>query len=95
LDGGLKQLVVPDDFHPSDIDAHGNILGNIYSRPWLRPGIYDTVRERYFDLPLAYNHQTSVKAVNRNGVIIGQASTGSTKHQHPLIWRLAQGWSGR
>lgn len=95
LDGGLKQLAVPDDFHPSDIDAHGNILGNIYSRPWQQPGIYDTVGERYLDLPLTYNHQASVKAINGNGVIIGQASTDSTKHQHPLIWRLAQGWIGR
>jgi probable HAF family extracellular repeat protein len=87
-DDGLKQLAVPDEFHPSDIDTYGNVLGNIYSRPWQQPGIYDTVRKSYFDLPLAYNHQTSVKAINGNGVIIGEARTGSSKHQHPLIWRL-------
>jgi probable HAF family extracellular repeat protein len=88
LDGGLKQLAVPDEFHPSDVDTYGNILGNVYSRPWQQPGIYDTVRDRYFELPAAYNHQTSVKAINRKGVVIGEARTGPTKHQHPLIWRL-------
>lgn len=88
LDGGLRQLAVPDEFHPSDIDAYGNVLGNIHSRPWQRPRIYDTVRERYLDLPLAYNHQTSVKAINQNGMIIGEAHGSSSKHQHSLIWRL-------
>jgi probable HAF family extracellular repeat protein len=88
LDGGLKQLAVPDDFHPSDVDAYGSVLGNVYSRPWQQPSIFDTGKGRYFELPAAYNHQTSVKAINRKGVIIGEARTGSFKHQHPLIWRL-------
>jgi len=88
MDGGLKRLAVPDEFHPSDVDAYGNVLGNVHSRPWHQPGIFDTVSGRYFELPTAYNHQTSVKAINRNGVIIGEAGTGSFKHQHPLIWRL-------
>jgi probable HAF family extracellular repeat protein len=87
-DGGLKQVAAPDDFHPADVDIHGNILGNIHSRPWQQPGIYDTVREKYFALPWMYNHQTSVKAMNQNGVILGVAHTDSWKHHHPLIWRL-------
>jgi len=87
LDGGLKQLAVPDDFHPSDVDPHGNVLGNVHSRPWQQPGVFDTVSGRYFEIPAAYNHQTSVKAINGKGVIIGEARTGSFKHQHPLIWR--------
>jgi len=85
---GLKQIAVPDEFHPSDIDAHGNILGNIHSKPWQKPGFYSTVQEKYFNLPLAYNHQTSVQAMNNNGVIVGSAGAGSAKHQHSLIWRL-------
>jgi probable HAF family extracellular repeat protein len=88
LDGGLKQLAVPDEFHPTDIDAYGNVLGNVYSQPWQQPGIYETVRGRYFELPAAYNHQTSVTAMNRNGMITGVAHTRSSKHSHPLIWRL-------
>jgi probable HAF family extracellular repeat protein len=87
-DSGLRQLAVPDEFHPSDVDAYGNVLGNVHSRPWQQPGIYDTVSGRYCELPAAYNHQTSVKAINRKGVIIGGASAGSSKHQHSLIWRL-------
>jgi probable HAF family extracellular repeat protein len=86
LKGGLKQIAVPDEFHPSDVDAHGNILGNVHSRPWPRPGFYSTVKGKYFELPLAYNHQTSAKAINNKGVIIGSAVTGSAKHQHSLIW---------
>lgn len=89
-EGGLKQLAVPDEFHPSDVDAYGNVLGNVYSRPWQKPGIYDTARERYLELPAAYNHQTYVKALNRSGTIIGAANTGSTKHSHALIWRLGR-----
>jgi probable HAF family extracellular repeat protein len=88
LEQGLSQIAVPDGFHPSDIDAYGNVLGNVHSQPWQQPGIYDAVRERYFELPSAYNHQTSVKAINQKGVIIGQAQGASTKHLHPLIWRI-------
>jgi probable HAF family extracellular repeat protein len=90
LGEGLKQLGVPDDFHPCDVDANGNVLGNVHSRPWQKVGIYDTTRDRYFELPMAYNHQTSVIAMNSNGVIIGEAGTGSTKHKHSLIFRLVQ-----
>jgi uncharacterized membrane protein len=88
LDKGLNQLAVPDEFHPSDIDAHGNILGNIYSRPWQQPGLYDVARERYFELPSAYNHQTSVKTISDKGIVIGQAQGTSTKHLHPLMWHI-------
>ncbi len=88
LNEGLKQLAVPDEFHPSDLDAHGNVLGNIYSQPWTQPGIYDAVTQQYFNLASAYNHQTSVKAINRNGIVLGQAQGPSTRHLHRLIWRL-------
>jgi probable HAF family extracellular repeat protein len=88
LDKGLNQLAVPDEFHPSDIDAYGNVLGNIYSRPWQQPGIFDVATERYCELPPAYNHQTSVNAINAEGTVIGQAQRDSTKHQHPLLWRI-------
>jgi probable HAF family extracellular repeat protein len=87
LDTGLKQLAAPDEFHPSDVDAEGNVLGNIHSRPWQQPGIYDMAEKKYFALPSAYSHQTSVKAMNQNGVIIGAAHSGSSRHNHPLIWR--------
>lgn len=90
LDAGLKQLVVPDEFHPYDLDAHGNILGNIHSKPWMQPGMYSALRKAYFNLPSAYNHQTSVKAINNNGVVLGQAQGASTRHVHPLIWHLRQ-----
>ena len=82
---GLKQIPVPTDFHPCDLDLHGNILGNIHSRPWQQVGIYDTTCAKYLELPVAYNHQTSVKAINKDGTIVGQAGTGSTRHQHPVI----------
>lgn len=88
LNDGLKQLSVPDEFHPSDVDAYGDVLGNIHSRPWQQPGIYERIGDRYFQLPVAYNHQTSVTAMNRNRVVIGGAHTGSSKHTHALIWRL-------
>lgn len=87
-DGGLRQLGAPDDFHPSDIDAHGNVIGNIHSHPWQQPGVYDTRTDKYANLPIAYKHQTSVKAINQNGVIIGEAHGASAKHVHPLIWRI-------
>jgi probable HAF family extracellular repeat protein len=87
---GLKQLAVPDEFHPSDIDVHGNVLGNVYSRPWHQPGIYDATRNKYFELPMAYSHHTFVKAINDDGVIIGEARTDSSKHVHPLVLTLSQ-----
>ena len=88
LSAGLKILQVPDEFHPSDIDNEGNILGNIYSQPWQQPGLYEMATQKYLSLPSAYGHQTSVKAMNGLGVIVGEARTGSAKHVHPLIWRL-------
>lgn len=90
LGTGLKQLDVLDDFHPSDLDARGNILGNVHSRPWQQPGIYDTRTGRYFELPAAYNHQTSVVAMNRAGTIVGLAHTGPSRHWHAVIWRLSK-----
>jgi len=50
---GLKQLQVPEEFHPRDIDNNGNILGNIYSNPWQQPGLYELATQRYLSLPLA------------------------------------------
>jgi probable HAF family extracellular repeat protein len=88
LNAGLRILQVPDEFHPSDIDNEGNILGNIYSQPWQQPGLYEMATQRYLSLPSAYAHQTSVKAMNGLGVIVGEARTSSAKHVHPLIWRL-------
>jgi probable HAF family extracellular repeat protein len=88
LSAGLKILQVPDEFHPSDIDNEGNILGNIYSKPWQQPGLYRMATQEYLSLPSAYGHQTSVKSMNGLGVIVGEARTGSAKHVHPLIWRL-------
>ena len=88
LSAGLTILHAPDEFHPSDIDNDGNILGNIYSRPWQQPGLYKMTTQRYLSLPSAYGHQTSVKAINGLGVIVGEARTGSAKHVHPLMWRL-------
>lgn len=84
---GLRQLAVPEDFHPADVNAQGNLLGNIYSRPWLRPGLRGPAGE-FLALPFVEEHNTSVQALNRNGVIIGAAWTASWKHSHPLIWRL-------
>ena len=87
---GLEQLPVPDEFHPSDVDNAGNVLGNINSHPWQQPGIYEMATQKYLGLPSAYNHQTSVKATNNKGLILGQAQGASTRHLHPLIWRLRQ-----
>ncbi len=85
---GLRQLTAVDDFHPCDVDPHGNILGNVHSRPWSRPYLYSSVTGEFLALPFIEEHHTSVKAINRNGVIVGAAWTGSWKHTHPLIWRL-------
>jgi probable HAF family extracellular repeat protein len=88
-EGGLKQLVVADDFHPTDIDVHGTIIGNVHSRPWNRPYLCSPSAGEFLALPFVEDHQTSVKAINRNGVIAGGATTGSSwKHSHALIWRL-------
>jgi probable HAF family extracellular repeat protein len=87
-EGGLRQLVVPDDFHPCAVDEHGTIIGNVHSRPWNRPYLYSTITGKFLALPFVEEHHTSVKEINRNGVIVGAASTGSWKHSHPLVWRL-------
>lgn len=87
-EGGLKQLVVADDFHPTDIDVQGTIIGNVYSRPWHRPYLYRPSTGEFLALPFVEDHQTSVKAINRNGVIVGGATAGSWKHSHPLVWPL-------
>jgi probable HAF family extracellular repeat protein len=87
-DVGLKQLNVPDDFRPSDVDEAGNILGNLNSKPWNRPFLYRSVAGGGFRLPFAENHNTSVKSISDAGMVIGAASTGSWKHSHPLVWRL-------
>ena len=50
---GLRQLAVPDDFHPSDVDVHGRIIGNVYSRPWSRPYLYSTITGECLALPLS------------------------------------------
>jgi probable HAF family extracellular repeat protein len=83
---GLKQLAVADDFHPFDVDVHGTIVGNVYSRPWNRPYLYRTGTSEFLALPFVEEHHTSVNAINRSGVIIGSANAGSWKHSHPLIW---------
>lgn len=85
---GLRQLPAPEDFHPCDIDVHGNIIGNVYSRPWNRPFIYNAVTEEFKGLPFAEEHHTSVKAITNSGIIVGAASKTSWKHSHPLIWRM-------
>jgi len=85
---GLIQLPVADDFHPCDVDPHGNVVGNVYSRPWSRPYLYNAIRRDFLALPFVDNHHTSVKAINRRGVIVGAAWTAAWKHSHPLIWRL-------
>jgi probable HAF family extracellular repeat protein len=85
---GLKQLAVPDDFHPSDVDAHGRIVGNVNSRPWARPYLYRTDTGEFLSLPFVEEHNTSVKAINSSGVIVGSACTASWKHSHSLIWHV-------
>lgn len=85
---GLRQLAVADDFHPSDVDVHGIIIGNVYSRPWSRPYLYNTITGEFLALPFVEEHHTSVKAINSSGVIVGAAWTASWKHFHPLIWRV-------
>jgi probable HAF family extracellular repeat protein len=84
---GLRQLAVADDFHPSDVDVHGTVVGNVYSPPWSRPYLYSTITREFLELPFVEEHHTSVKAINCSGVIVGAASTVSWKHSHPLIWR--------
>jgi probable HAF family extracellular repeat protein len=86
---GLRYLAVPDDFHPCDVDAHGNILGNVHTRPWSRPYLYSTDTGMLLALPFVEEHHTSVRSINRSGVVIGAAWKGSWKHSHPLIWRLS------
>jgi probable HAF family extracellular repeat protein len=85
---GLRQLAITEDFHPSSIDVHGNILGNLYSRPWSRPYLYRPLTGEFLPLPFAEEHHTSVKAINSSGVIVGAAWIPPWKHSHPLIWRL-------
>jgi len=85
---GLMDIAAPDDFHPSDGNVHGNLIGNVHSRPWSRPYLYRTKAEECLPLPFVEEHHTSVKAINDLGVIVGAAWTGSWKHFHPLIWRL-------
>jgi probable HAF family extracellular repeat protein len=87
-DEGLKQLVVADDFHPTDIDVHGTIIGNVQSRPWNRPYLCRPSTGEFLALPFVEDHQTTIKAINRDGVIVGAAWTGSWKHSHPLVWHL-------
>ncbi len=84
---GLRQLPVPDDFHPCDVDERGVILGNVYSRPWSHPAIYTSLKGS-LALPLAEEHHTTAKAMNRSGTIIGAAWKGPWKHSHPILWRL-------
>src|SRR6516165_3235880 len=85
---GLRQLVVADDFHPCDVDLQGNVVGNVYSRPWSRPYLCNITRGNFLALPFVEDHHTSVKAINSYRVIVGAAWTASWKHSHPLIWHL-------
>lgn len=88
---GLRQLTVADDFHPCDVDQHGNIAGNVHSRPWNRPYLFNSITGDFLPLPFVEDHHTSVKAINDSGVIVGAAWTGSWKHTHPLVWHLLNG----
>jgi probable HAF family extracellular repeat protein len=85
---GLRKLAVPDDFHPSDVDVRGNVIGNLYSRPWSRPYLYRTQTDEFLPLPFIEEHHTSARAINDGGVIVGAAWAGSWKHSHALVWRL-------
>jgi probable HAF family extracellular repeat protein len=85
---GLRRMAVPEEFHPSDVDINGNIIGNLYSLPWHRPYLYRPTTEEFLPLPFVEEHHTSVWAINDNGVIVGAARTESWKHSHPLIWHL-------
>jgi hypothetical protein len=75
-------LAVADDFHPSDVDVHGIIVGNVHSRPWNRPYLYSTITREFLALPFVEEHHTSVKAINRSGVIVGAA-------QHRIVEALS------
>ena len=85
---GLRQIAVPDDFHPSDIDVHGTVIASIHSRPWHRPYLYSNVTGTSQALPFAEGHHTTVGRISRSGVILGAAWKSPWKHSHPLIWRL-------
>ncbi len=86
---GLVQLGVTDDFHPCAVDSRGNVLGNVHSRPWSRPYIYNLIRRDFLPLPFVEDHDTEAKAISRNGVIVGEARKASWKHSHPIVWRLS------
>ena len=90
-DTGIRQLETEEPFHPCGIDRGGIIIGNVSggSCPWERPFVYTPAHE-LLPLPYADDHHTSVAAINSAGIVVGSARrSGSSKHVHPIIWRLA------
>ena len=85
---GLRQIAVPDDFHPSDVDVYGTVVGNVHSRPWHRPHLYSNVTGKSQALPFVDEHHTVVGRMGRNQVILGAAWKSPGKHSHPLTWSL-------
>lgn len=81
---GLQRLNVPFEFHPTAIDAEGNIVGHDSHRPsngaWLV-----TARGNVISIPGGNDHSINAHAIVR-GAIFGSASKEGWRHQHPIRW---------
>jgi probable HAF family extracellular repeat protein len=87
---GIKQLNTDCPFHPCRVDSDGIIIGTVSGGNWplSRPFIY-TPSGELLPLPYAEDHHTALAAINRDRIIVGDASLpGSWKHKHPIMWRL-------
>jgi hypothetical protein len=83
--GGWELLRTPVGWYPTAINAKGDVVGFVpvdgYERPWLRRLSGELVRLPYFDY-----HHCRPSAINRNGVVVGQAM--ADHGTHALMWHV-------
>jgi hypothetical protein len=91
MDSGIKPVVdAHEQFNPTDVDDHGNIIGNMIGDafPLTRPYIC-TSFGTFLLLPFALEHNTEVVRMNGRGIIIGSAwKSDNWRDTHPFIWEM-------
>lgn len=86
---GLLALNVPFEFHPTAIDAVGNIVGHDSKGPWSGAWLV-TTRGDVISIPAGADHNVDARSI-AGGSIFGHARKGSWKHVHPMRWDFASG----
>lgn len=86
---GLLPLDVPFEFHPTAIDAIGNIVGRDSKGPWSGAWLV-TTRGDLISIPAGADHNVDA-CTFAGGSIFGHARKGSWKHVHPMRWDFTSG----